>query len=121
MSLVAEVAETDAYSRIERENGRRRIAVYGNGDARRDRTAIVGDIRRILAETNLPQGYSVAFEGTFQAQEEATLRIGGLSLVSLGIIFALVTLPIAAPPKLPIPPMITTANAMGRIWKSSPG
>src|SRR5262249_22615876 len=29
--------------------------------------------------------------------------------------------PIAAPPRLPMPPMITTAKASGRISKSSPG
>ena len=31
---------------------------------------------RVLAEVKLPQGYSTSLEGTFQAQEEATLRIG---------------------------------------------
>ena len=36
---------------------------------------------------SLPQGYSTSLEGTFQAQEEATLRIGALSLVSLALIF----------------------------------
>jgi heavy-metal exporter, HME family len=87
LRMLAEVAETDGPNQIQRENGRRRIAVYGNGDGRRDMAAIVADIRRTLAETKLPQGYSAALEGTFQAQEEATLRIGGLSLVSLGIIF----------------------------------
>ena len=49
--------------------------------------AIIADIRRILAETPLPQGYSTRLEGTFQAQEEATLLIGALSLVSLALIF----------------------------------
>ena len=39
------------------------------------------------AETPLPQGYVTRLEGTFQAQEEATLRIGALSLVSLAMIF----------------------------------
>src|SRR5439155_16532607 len=87
--LLAEIEETDGPSQIQRENGRRRIAVYGNGDGRRDMAALAADIRRILAETKLPQGYSTSLEGTFQAQEEAMLRIGGLSLISLGIIFVL--------------------------------
>ena len=87
LRMLAEVVETDGPNQIQRENGRRRIAVYGNGDGRRDMAAIVVDMRRILAESKLPQGYSIALEGTFQAQEEATLRIGGLALVSLGIIF----------------------------------
>ena len=49
--------------------------------------AIAADIRRALTELKLPQGYTTALEGTFQAQEEATLRIGLLSLVSLSAIF----------------------------------
>jgi HME family heavy-metal exporter len=49
--------------------------------------AIVADIRRIVADMNLPQGYTTQLEGTFQAQEEAALRIGVLSLLSLALIF----------------------------------
>lgn len=87
LRMIADVRETDGPNQIQRENGQRRIAVYGNGDGRRDMTAIIADIRRIVAETPLPQGYVTRLEGTFQAQEEATLRIGLLSLVSLAMIF----------------------------------
>ena len=37
--------------------------------------------------TPWPQGYTTRLEGSYQAQEEATLRIGLLSLISLGLIF----------------------------------
>jgi heavy-metal exporter, HME family len=87
LRLVAEVSETDGPNQILRENGQRRVAVFGNGDGQRDMAAIVADIRGIIAETPLPQGYRTSLEGTFQAQEEATLRIGALSLVSLALIF----------------------------------
>lgn len=87
LRLIAAVSETDGPNQIQRENGQRRIAVYGNGDGQRDMTAIIADIRRIVAQTPLPQGYVTRLEGTFQAQEEATLRIGLLSLVSLALIF----------------------------------
>ena len=82
-----DVEETDGPNQILRENGQRRIAVFGNTDGRRDMAAIVADIRRIVGETPFPQGYVTRFEGTFQAQEEATLRIGALSLLSLAMIF----------------------------------
>ena len=49
--------------------------------------AIIADIRRVVAETSWPQGYTTQLEGTFQAQEEASLRIGLLSLLSLALIF----------------------------------
>jgi HME family heavy-metal exporter len=85
--MFAEIAETDGPNQIQREGARRRIVVYGNGDGRRDMAAIAADIRRILADIKFPQGYTTSLEGSFQAQEEATLRIGALSLVSLSAIF----------------------------------
>lgn len=87
LRLIVSVSETDGPNQIQRENGQRRIAVYGNGDGQRDMAAIIADIRRVVAQTPLPQGYVMRMEGTFQAQEEATLRIGLLSLVSLALIF----------------------------------
>src|SRR5262249_12883964 len=87
LGMFAEIAETDGPNQIQREGAQRRIVVYGNGDGRRDMAAIASDIRRILADVSFPQGYTTSLEGTFQAQEEATLRIGALSLVSLAAIF----------------------------------
>jgi HME family heavy-metal exporter len=87
LRMIARVEETDGPNQIQRENGQRRIAVYGNGDGQRDMAAIIADIRRVVAEAPLPQGYVTRLEGTFQAQEEATFRIGLLSLVSLAMIF----------------------------------
>jgi HME family heavy-metal exporter len=87
LRMIADVQETDGPNQIQRENGQRRIAVFGNGDGKRDMAAVIADIRRIVAETTLPQGYRTSLEGTFQAQEEASRRIGALSLVSLMMVF----------------------------------
>jgi HME family heavy-metal exporter len=87
LGMFAEIAETDGPNQIQREGARRRIVVYANGDGRRDMAAIAADIRRILADIKFPQAYTTSLEGTFQAQEEATVRIGALSLVSLSAIF----------------------------------
>ena len=87
LHLVADVTETDGPNQILRENTRRRIVVLANTDGRRDMTAIVADIRRAIDESRFPAGYVAALEGTFQAQEEATMRIALLSLVSLALIF----------------------------------
>ena len=56
--------------------------------ATRDRAQIVADIRGILAETQWPQGYGATLEGTYQAYEDAALRIGILSLASLAADFS---------------------------------
>ena len=87
LRLLAEVEEGDGPNQIQRENAQRRIAVFGNGDGQRDMAAIIADIRRVVAETSWPQGYTTQLEGTFQAQEEASLRIGLLSLLSLALVF----------------------------------
>ncbi|WP_201860721.1 efflux RND transporter permease subunit [Microvirga soli] len=87
LRMIATVEETDGPNQVLRENGQRRIAVLGNTDGKRDMAAIIADIRRITAETQWPQGYVTRLEGTFQAQEEATLRIGALSLLSLAMVF----------------------------------
>ena len=42
---------------------------------------------RVLAEAQLPSGYTAQIDGTFRAQEEAAFVIGMLSLVSLALIF----------------------------------
>lgn len=87
LRMIATVEETDGPNQVLRENGQRRIAVLGNTDGERDMAAIVADIRTVIAATDWPQGYVTALEGKFQAQEEATVRIGLLSLVSLILIF----------------------------------
>ncbi len=86
---VADVKETDGPNQILRENTKRRIVVFANSDGERDMAAIIADIRRELAATQLPSGFFSMLEGTFQAQEESMRTIAGLSLVSLGLIFTI--------------------------------
>jgi CzcA family heavy metal efflux pump len=89
MSSIATVEETDGPNQIGRENGRRRIIVYANtgGPDGGDMGRVIADIRKIIDATPLPSGNFVSLEGQFQAQEEATRLIAGLSVVSLAMIF----------------------------------
>lgn len=86
VSAIASVEETDGPNQIGRENGRRRIVVYANTDGS-DMGRIIDDIRKAIADTQLPQGTFVSLEGQFQAQEEATRLIAVLSLMSLLMVF----------------------------------
>jgi HME family heavy-metal exporter len=86
LGAFATVLETDGPNQILREDGRRRIAVFANTDGS-DMARIVGEIRAVLAERPLPQGYFTQLGGQFQAQESATRLIGMLSLLSLAMIF----------------------------------
>jgi HME family heavy-metal exporter len=86
---IADVKETDGPNQILRENGRRRIVILANSDGKTDMAEIVRRIRAELDAASLPQGVTASLEGTFQAQEEASRRIGILSAVSLALIFAI--------------------------------
>ncbi|MBN8489885.1 MAG: efflux RND transporter permease subunit [Burkholderiales bacterium] len=86
LSSIATVEETDGPNQIGRENGRRRIVVYANTDGR-DMGGVIEQLRAIVARQALPPGTFVTLEGQFQAQEQATRLIAGLSLVSLAMMF----------------------------------
>ena len=86
VSSIATVEETDGPNQIGRENGRRRIIVYANTDGG-DMGRVIKDIRNIIDKTPLPSGNFISLEGQFQAQEQATRLIAGLSLVSLAMMF----------------------------------
>jgi len=86
VSAIATVEETDGPNQIGRENGRRRIVIYANTDGS-DMARVIADIRSVIGGTSLPSGYFVSLEGQFQAQEQATRLILGLSLVSLAMMF----------------------------------
>ena len=86
VGLIADVTETEGPNQVLRENGRRRIAVFGNTDGS-DTAAIAAAIRSELSTFNLPPGYTISLEGTFKAQEEATRLISILAMISLSLIF----------------------------------
>jgi HME family heavy-metal exporter len=86
LRLIAEIEDSDGPNQILRENSRRRMVLMGNSDGT-DMAQIIRDIRAELANYPLPEGYFTKLEGQFQAQEEASQLISGLSLVSLAMIF----------------------------------
>ena len=86
LSSIATVEETDGPNQIGRENGRRRIVVYANTDGR-DMGGVIEQIRAIVARQPLPPATFITLEGQFQAQEQATRLIAGLSVVSLAMMF----------------------------------
>jgi len=86
LRLIASIQDTDGPNQILRENSRRRMVLMGNSDGT-DMSKIISEIRAELAKHPLPEGYFTQLEGQFQAQEEASQLIGGLSLASLAMIF----------------------------------
>ena len=87
MRLVASVDEGDGPNQVVRENGQRRIVLFGNVAGDGNMTKVVEEIRRIAAAAALPSGYRIVLDGTFRAQEDAGWLILGLSMLSLALIF----------------------------------
>ena len=86
LSKIASIEDGDGPNQISRDDGKRRIVLSANAQGRA-LSDIVGDMRRVVAETKLPEGYFVTLGGQFQAQEESSRLVGLLSLVSLTLMF----------------------------------
>jgi HME family heavy-metal exporter len=83
---LATIEDGDGPNQISRDDGKRRIVLSANASGRA-LSDIVADIRRVVAETKLPEGYFITLGGQFQAQEEASRLVGLLSMVSLALMF----------------------------------
>jgi len=90
LALVADVREAKGPNVIFRENSQRRFTVAIKPTAR-DVGALVERLQAgVRQEVKLPEGYFVTYEGEFQAQQEATVRIAVFSsVVFLVILFLL--------------------------------
>ena len=86
VSKLASIEEGDGPNQISRDDGRRRIVLSANAQGRA-LSEVVADIRKVVAESKLPEGYFVTLGGQFQAQEQASRLVGMLSVVSLVLMF----------------------------------
>jgi cobalt-zinc-cadmium resistance protein CzcA len=89
LNQVAQVAETEGPSTINREWGRRRITVQCNVWGR-DVGSFVAEAReKISAQVKLPEGYSIEWGGQFENMERANARLRFVIPMALGLIFTL--------------------------------
>ncbi|RID98075.1 efflux RND transporter permease subunit [Simplicispira hankyongi] len=86
LAKLATIEDGDGPNQVSRENARRRIVLSANTDGS-DMARVVAGIRAEIAAKVLPEGYSVALEGQFQAQEQASRLIALLALLSLTMVF----------------------------------
>jgi HME family heavy-metal exporter len=89
LANMAEIRETQGPNQILREDGKRRIVVSANAAPGANLGNIVAAIEAEAASLRLPADGFIRVEGQYEAQRESTITIAGLSLVSFGLIFAL--------------------------------
>jgi Cu/Ag efflux pump CusA len=87
LSQVAEILDTTGPNVLNRENVQRRVAVFCNVQGR-DLSSVIADIKSALAPIeavlrDLPGEYYLDYSGQFEAQQEATLRLWGLAILSM--------------------------------------
>ena len=86
LGKLATIEEGDGPNQISRDDGKRRIVLSANA-SQRPLSEVVTDIRAVLAQHKLPEGYFIDLGGQFEAQEESSKLIGLLSLVSAAMVF----------------------------------
>lgn len=86
LAQLATIDDSVGPNQISRDDGKRRIVLAANAEGR-PLSAVVSDIRQLIASTPLPEGYFVTLGGQFEAQEQASRLVGLLSLVSLLLMF----------------------------------
>jgi HME family heavy-metal exporter len=86
LSKIATIEDADGPNQISRDNGKRRIVISANASGR-PLSEVVADIRKVTAESRMPEGYFITLGGQFQAQEEASRLISLLSVVSVVLMF----------------------------------
>jgi CzcA family heavy metal efflux pump len=91
LSQVASIHEVNGPNVINRENGQRRIVIGANTD-QRDLDSLVENWQKTVAATiEVPQGYTLRFEGEYLARQEASKRILILFGLITGVIIVLLT------------------------------
>ena len=86
LSKIASIEDGDGPNQVSRDDGKRRIVISANAQGRA-LSEIVEDIRKVVGDSKLPEGYFITLGGQFQAQEEASRLVGLLSIVSLVLMF----------------------------------
>ena len=86
LSKIATIEDADGPNQISRDNGKRRIVISANASGR-PLSDLVADIRQVVAESTLPEGYFITLGGQFQAQEQASQMISMLAIVSVVLMF----------------------------------
>jgi cobalt-zinc-cadmium resistance protein CzcA len=89
LGALALIAVEPGPNQISRENGKRRVVVTANVRGR-DLGSFVAELRaRVASEVELPQGYWVAYGGTFEQLISASQRLSVVVPVVLVMIFGL--------------------------------
>ena len=86
LSDIAEISKGEGPVRLFRENQKRKASVTANFGGR-DLGSILADIRRKVANTNLPQGYFVEYGGEIKRMRETFFSMGAAFVLAVLLVY----------------------------------
>jgi heavy-metal exporter, HME family len=89
LSKIANVEYSDGPNQISRDNGQRRIVISANNDSNAALSDVVASIRNVIKDFKLPESYFITVGGQFEAAEQASKILLGLSIVAAALMFLL--------------------------------
>lgn len=90
ISSVAEAEYASTYGSIKRKDLDRVISVYSNVKEGYNANEIVGEIRELVADMSVPEGYSVTIGGEQEEQAKSMAFLGRALLIALFAIFLII-------------------------------
>lgn len=91
LSSVADIEVVEGPSTIQREWAKRRVVIQANVRGR-DEGSFVADVRRVLRDVDLPEGYYTTLGGQFENLERAQTRLLFVVPIALLLVFSLLYL-----------------------------
>jgi multidrug efflux pump subunit AcrB len=86
ISAVADVSYSSTYGAVKRKDLNRMVTLYSNVLKGYNATEINGQIKKLLADYEMPQGYSFKFTGEQEEQAESMAFLGEAMLIAISLI-----------------------------------
>lgn len=87
LTAFADIGYTTGLGSISRINGRRVVTISADAAKGHNGNAILAEVKRRLADLDLPQGYSISYTGESRDQEEAQEFLSEAFVIAIMLIF----------------------------------
>lgn len=91
LSSLGEIRYEGGRGAIKRQDLKRMITVTGNNHER-GVDGIIGDVQRLLADVNMPRGYSIAYAGDTEEMQKSGAFLVRAFLVAIGLIMVILVI-----------------------------
>lgn len=90
ISAVSDLTYTSTYGSIKRKDLDRVISIYSNVDEGYNANQIVGELKNVIGNMEIPAGFNVKFTGEQEEQAETSAFLGRALLIAISLIFLII-------------------------------